>query len=75
MKEGFNIKTNYKIDARPEFSDGRIRIKADTTVEIISNKQTMRFDKNGNVYYNDRKIGTDKELFKYIQIFFKSYLE
>ncbi|NJJ37167.1 hypothetical protein GSQ51_18885 [Clostridioides difficile] len=71
----FKIKTDFSIDARRKPLSGRIRFYENSTIEIISNKQVMRFDENGNVYYNNKKIGTDEELFKWVQIFFKSILK
>ncbi|EML6501615.1 hypothetical protein PIT23_003019 [Clostridioides difficile] len=69
------IKTNFSTDARRKPLGGTIRFHENSTIEIIANKQVMRFEENGNVYYNNKKIGTDEELFKYVQIFFKSTLK
>lgn len=71
----FKIKTDFSTNARRKLLGGIIRFHENSTIEIISNKQVMRFEKNGNVYYNNKKIGTDEELFKYVQIFFKSTLK
>lgn len=69
------IKTDFSIDAKRKPLGGIIRFHENSTIEIIANEQVMRFEENGNLYYNNKKIGTDEELFKCVQIFFKSTLK
>ncbi|HFL2571675.1 hypothetical protein CDIF100009_03867 (plasmid) [Clostridioides difficile] len=71
----FKIKTDFSIDTRRKPLGGIIRFHENSTIEIISNKQVMRFEQSGNVYYNNKKIGTDEDLFKCVQIFFKPILK
>lgn len=71
----FKIKIDFSTDARRKLLGGIIRFHENSTIEIMSNKQAMRFDENGDVYYNDKKIGSDENLFKCVQIFFKPFLK
>ncbi|HBG3257157.1 TPA: hypothetical protein KP562_001341 [Clostridioides difficile] len=69
------IKTAFSIDIRTIYSSEIIRFYSNGVIKIISKSHIMRFDTDGNIYYDSKKTCTDEELFKYIHIFFKQCLE